>query len=163
MYTRSFPPNDRNFQPDHNAAGTPKVFGRDGRVGFGDQSVVDLLQALQRQAGPGLAVGTIRVGRWTAALKAAQGLGLADGLTAGGAGLGDLPKERPEGQAEVPTPVAGVGAFILLGQAPGEDPGTEEQFHLVEVRAQGGAEAVELGGEVTRPGWEVRCHRMQWL
>ncbi|HZL42937.1 MAG TPA: hypothetical protein VFD66_06625 [Verrucomicrobiae bacterium] len=46
----------------------------------------------------------------------AQCLGLADGFTAGGTGLGDLPQERPKDKAQVPTTITGMISFILLGQ-----------------------------------------------
>lgn len=44
----------------------------------------------------------------------------------------DLPEEGPKEQAQVPKPIAGVLFFILLGQSPMWDPGSEEQLQLVE-------------------------------
>ena len=78
-----------------------------------------------------------------------------DGLAAGSAGLGDLPQEGPEDQAEVPATVAGVGPLVLLGQAVGKDPGFEEGLELVESGVGGGAELFELLGEEGGEGGEV--------
>src|SRR5438552_13900877 len=90
---------------------------------------------------------------------AAQGLGLADGLAAGGPRLAHLPEEGPKDQAQVPVPVAGVLALVLLGQAPARNPGSKEQFELVEGGSHGSAQALDLSGETAGPSGEVRCHR----
>ena len=100
---------------------------------------MDFLQAFQRQAGSGLAVRTVFIGRRVLALNATKGLGLTNGLSAGSARLCDLPQEGPEGQAQIPTPVAGVAAFVLLGQTPAGNPQAKEQFQLMEVGTDGGA------------------------
>jgi hypothetical protein len=73
--------------------------------------------------------------------------------------LADLPEEGPEDQPEVPAPVAGVLALILLGQAPAGDPRGKERFELVEVGAQGGAQALDLSGESAGQSRKVRCHK----
>jgi hypothetical protein len=77
---------------------------------------------------------------------------------AGGASLGDLPEEGPEDQAEVPAAVAGVGSFILLGQAVVGDPGLKEGLKLVEGGLGGRTQLVDLLGEEGEGGEVWRCH-----
>ena len=137
----------------------PAVLGREGGLRLAHQPVVDFLQALHRQAAARLAKRTGLVRRRFSAGQPATGLGLADGFPAGGPGLGDLPAEGPEPQAEVPAPVAGMSACLLLGQAPARDKRREEQFELVAGGAQGGAPALDLGGEVAGPEWKIRRPR----
>jgi hypothetical protein len=91
-------------------------------------------------------------------LDLAEVAGLDDGLAAGGARLGDLPQEGPEDQAEVPAAVAGVGTFVLLGQAVVWDPDLEEGLKLVEGGLGGRAQLVELLGEEWGEGGEVWRH-----
>ena len=69
----------------------PEVLGGQGLLGLSAQAIVDFLQALDRQAATGLAVGAIGVGRQGTAGILTESLSLADRLTAGSAGLGDLP------------------------------------------------------------------------
>jgi hypothetical protein len=69
-----------------------------------------------------------------------------------------LPEEGPEYEAKIPATVAGVILFFLLSQSMAWDPGREESFELVEVGADGGAQAIDLSPEALRPGRRVRCH-----
>ena len=116
-----------------------------------DDGPVHLVQALQRESSQGLAIGTGRVGRDPPLLEATEVLGLTDGFAAGGPGVGDLPEEGPEGQAQIPAPVAGMGAVVFLGQEVAGDPLVQQGFPGVEGGTEGGAEAVEFLGEGSAP------------
>ncbi len=111
----------------------------------------------------GLVVSAGGVGGWAAVAGLAERLGLADGFAAGAARLGDLPQERPEDQTEIPATVAGVVAVILLGEAPGGNPGTKQALELVHGGRGAGAQAVELAGEPVGPEREIGCHHGQFL
>src|SRR5258705_7756486 len=110
---------------DLNPATAPKIFV--GHRGFGDadHGTVDLIQSFDRKLHASLAIGAVLVGRQGSVLELAKGLSLTDSLSAGGTRLGDLPKESPKDQAQVPAPVTGIGALVLLGQAMGADPGAK--------------------------------------
>ena len=115
-------------------------------MGLLDQSVMDLLQSLQRQLAASYAIGTGVIGRSFAAGRRRQGLSLADGFAAGGADLSDLPQECPEDQAKVPQAVARMGPVVLLGQSKARDVVGQEGFELMEGGAQGGAKPMDLSG-----------------
>jgi hypothetical protein len=116
---------------------------------------VDLLQPFQGELAAGLAVGTGFLRGLGALVELAEVAGLEDGLPAGSPGLGDLPEEGPEDQAEVPAAVAGVGALVLLGQAVVGDPGFKEGLELMEGSLGGGAEVLELLREERGEGREI--------
>ena len=141
---------------DQDVPSTPPVFDRHSRVGFTHEAVVNFLQSFPWQGAPGLAIGTGGVGG-RAALGVRQGLGLADGFPAGGPGLGDLPEEGPEDQAQIPAAIARVSALVLLGQPPVGDPGGKERFELVQ-GGRAGAQATQVPGKAVGPEREVRCH-----
>jgi hypothetical protein len=65
---------------------------------------------------------------------------LANGLPAGGAGLGDLPAKRPEDQAQGPSALARMRAFVGLGQRARRQPRTQEGLQLVEGARRRGAQ-----------------------
>src|SRR2546426_3928338 len=88
---------------DLNPATAPKIFVGHRGFGVADHGRVDLIQSFDRKL--------------HASLELAKGLSLTDSLSAGGTRLGDLPKESPKDQAQVPAPVTGIGALVLLGQA----------------------------------------------
>jgi hypothetical protein len=89
---------------------------------------MDFFQALDRQVGARLAIGAGFIGRNGATQQVAKALGLANGLSAGTAGLSDLPEESPKDQAKVPTAIAGMSFLILLSQSVTGQPGSEEGF-----------------------------------
>ncbi len=87
---------------------------------------------------------------------------MADGLAAGGTGLGDLPKEGPEGESESPPAASGVGALVAWSEEVVGDPAFEEKLELVQegTLAGGGiaAEAFEPSGKARSEGREVGSH-----
>jgi hypothetical protein len=93
---------------------TPEVFGADGVLALSAQAIVDFLKAFDRQAAPSLAIRAVLIWRRPTVGVLTQGLSLANGFTAGGPGLGDLPQKGPKDQAQVPTPVSRMGSLILL-------------------------------------------------
>lgn len=105
-----------------------------------------------------MAVGAVLIGWQAPSAGAAPGLGLADGFAAGCSRLGHLPQKGPEGQTEIPAPVPGVAALVLLSQAPVRNPVVKEQFELVQSGAQGGAQSFDLSGEAAGPIGEIRCN-----
>jgi len=128
---------------DVHPAALPEVSLAQRAFGLPDDATVNLIQTFQRQGAAGLAVRTGRI-RWNwLALGQAQGLGLANGLSAGSARLGDLPTKRPKDQAQGPLALARMRSFVGLGQRARWQPGTKEGLELVEGaggrRAQGTA------------------------
>jgi len=108
------------------AAATPEIFGRHRRFGALNDRTLDFIQAVQRQLAPGLAVGTAFVWRDGLPAEPTDALGLANGVPAGAAGVGDLPEKGPENQPEGPAAISGMLSLILLGEPEMADPGTEE-------------------------------------
>ena len=110
----------------------PEVLAGQALTGLRAEGVMNLLPAIHGQGAAGLAIRVVGVRGQGPAGARAQRLGLADGFAAGSAGLGDLPEERPEDQAQIPAALAGMGSFLLLGEAPGSNPVTKEQLELVD-------------------------------
>jgi len=139
----------------------PEVPSANDALSLRNDGFMNFLQTVQGQGGTGLTVraGSIRGSRSAVAL--AQGLGLADGLAAGGAGLRHLPQKGPKGQAQVPEPLAGMLALVLLGQTPVGNPGSQQQFQLVDSNGAGGAPFLELPGEGAGPRCEIGCAHRQ--
>jgi hypothetical protein len=138
----------------------PEVFGGHCGLGFGEEGLVDVIQPFQGELVAGLAVGTGLVGGQGSLLDLAEVARLVDGLAAGGARLGDLPPEGPEGEGEVPAAVGGVGPLLLLGEAVVGHPGFKEGLELVAGGLGGGAELWELEGEEGGEGGEVWCRHV---
>jgi hypothetical protein len=80
----------------------PEIAGGQSGLRFGDEGVVDFGQPFEGELVAGLAVGTGFIRGLGPFVELAEVAGLADGLPAGLPGLGDLPEEGPEDQAEVP-------------------------------------------------------------
>jgi hypothetical protein len=139
----------------------PEVFFCHGALGLTHEGIVNFLESLHRQIPSGLTIGAGLVWRNRASVELTEALGLTNGFATGAAHLSDLPKKSPEDQTEIPEPITGMGAFVLLCQAKGRDPGTQEQFELVESGAGGGAEAMHLPGKRSLPGREIWCHVWQ--
>ena len=149
---------------DHqNTSATPPVAGSAGLFGLVDHRLVDLVQTIQRQDAPRLAVGAGGGRRRGLATRQTQSLGLADGLAAGRPGLGHLPEERPEDQAQGPAALAGVVALVLLGQAPGGNPGAKETLQLVEGAGAVAAPVPELPAKLAGPKREIGRRHGQHL
>ena len=148
---------------DHlDAVAAPEVLGGHGLFGLGHHVVVDLLQPFHGQLGASLAVGTGFIRGDGSLEQAAEILGLADGLAAGTARLGDLPEEDPEDQPQIPTAIAGMGVLLLLREAMARDKAPEEGLELVEGGAGSGAQACDLSGEAAGPKREVgRVYRQR--
>ena len=101
---------------DLDVMAAPKVLSSQAYCGFTDQSAMDVLQWIQRKLAPGLAVGARLIGRDPLSGALAETLSLADGFATGSARLGDLPKETPEDQPQIPATAAGMSAIVLLSQ-----------------------------------------------
>jgi hypothetical protein len=65
---------------------------------------------------------------WRDALAAepTDGLGLANGVTAGTARVGDLPEKGPENQPQRPAAISGMLALVLLGESEVANPSPKE-------------------------------------
>ncbi len=111
---------------------TPEVALGDGPLRISDEGGMDVVKHLDRQEGACLAVGAVPGGRKGVSSVAAESGGLSDRLTAGGAGLGDLPEESPEGEPKVPASAAGMGTFLTLGEEVMRNPTFEEELELME-------------------------------
>jgi hypothetical protein len=111
---------------------TPKIAGGHSFLGLMAEGFLNVIQALERKFAPGLTVGASRIGRNTAALESAKTLSLSNSLPTGSPGLSDLPEERPENQAKIPTTISGMRSFVFLSQEMVGDEGLEEQFKLMQ-------------------------------
>lgn len=133
----------------------PKIALGHAFFGLLTESSLNVIEPFQGEMAAGLAIGAGGVRGDAAALELAEALGLTDGFAAGSAGLGDLPEEGPEYQAQTPTPLTGMGTFILLGQEMAGDKGLEKEFELVQGRGGDGAQAVHFTFELAGQGREV--------
>jgi hypothetical protein len=129
----------------------PEVFGGNSFFGPINNDALDFIQAVQGQLASSLTVGAVFIGWNGVAAQATEALGLTNGLPAGGAGLGDLPKKGPEDQAQGPSALAGMRASVFLGEAEMADPGAEDGFQLMKGLAGPLAEAAAFGVKTSGP------------
>ena len=150
---------------DLDLTSTPEVALGNDPLCIGDEGGMDVVEHLDGQEGACLTVGAVLGGRKGVSRIAAKSRGLSDRLTAGGAGLGDLPEEGPEGEPEGPASAAGMGTFLTLGEEVIRNPAFEEELELVEegalARGRIATEADHVSSEVRTEGREVRGHIRQ--
>jgi hypothetical protein len=108
------------------------------------------------QALAGLDVGAIAFLNGAAALKAEQGLDLANDLATGGLGIEHLPDKTFEGQAEAEDALAAVGAILLGAEERGGEQVAQVLLELGQgALAQGAGGPAAEGRQAGAPGGEV--------
>jgi hypothetical protein len=104
------------------AVPTPQIPLKDAVLGIPDQVLMNGLQPVNGELGPGDTIGSGIIGRDRFVVRGAKSDGLTDGVATGGTGLSDLPKEGPKDKVKGPAAGSGEGLFILLGEAVSGDP-----------------------------------------
>lgn len=134
----------------------PKVALRDSLLGALEQSIVDGIEPIEGQLSSGTTIRAGFVCRDGFVLGRAESDRLADGVAAGGTGLGGLPEEGPEGELKGPETVSREGAVILLGESECWDPVGSQELELVEGILRQAEEFLRMMFEIAGPGRKER-------